>query len=84
MDRKTLKRYRDKIFNRALLDAKQILDSKGEKVKLFFQIFLWIGLFAFSVPIIYLLFQDEWSGFVNFFISLRSYAVEGGHAKLVA
>ncbi len=44
MDKNITKRFREKVFNRALDDARRLLDTKGERMKLFTQLLLW-GIF---------------------------------------
>ncbi len=61
-------RFKKKIFNHALSDANKVLDSNGERMKMFARIFFVIGIVAFSLPIF--LFWRRLNGSVYFFISL--------------
>jgi hypothetical protein len=69
MDKNITKRFKRKIFNRALSDANQSLDSKGERFKTWIRILLTIGIVAFSIPA-FVWYREGSTQFFNFFISL--------------
>lgn len=69
MDKNLTKQFKDKIRERSLANAKKLFDFKGERMKLFFQMALWVLLLGFVGGATYfgIIGNDEAS---TFFIGL--------------